>query len=133
MSLDRDHLPGDPGEDGRGIAGAGPDLEHMAAGRHPRRRDHQRDDIRLGDGLARLDRQRPVLIGELAHRRGDEGLARHLPHGGEQRRIAQAPAGDLLLHHRFPQGREIGHGRLLPPAARQVQPVSHVAAWPVCP
>ncbi len=77
MALDRDHLAGDPAHHRGGVARAGADLEHPSPGRDLGRLDHQRDDIGLRDGLAGLDRQRPVLIGEGAHLIGHEHLARN--------------------------------------------------------
>ena len=65
LALDRDDAGGDPADDRRRIAGAGPDLEHVVARLDARRLDHQRDDVRLRDGLLRLDRQRVVAIGEM--------------------------------------------------------------------
>jgi hypothetical protein len=66
MALDRDHLAGDSAHHRRRITRAGADLEHPVARRDLGRLDHQRDDIRLGDGLVGFDRKGAVLIGELA-------------------------------------------------------------------
>ena len=45
--------------------------------------DHARDDVRLRDGLPRLDGQRRILIGEFLQMLRHEGLARHRAHGGK--------------------------------------------------
>src|SRR5437867_5581546 len=51
--------------------------------------------VGLRDRLPLADRQRGVLVGALGERRLDEEMARHLPHGGEHGRVAEAPRLDL--------------------------------------
>ena len=66
LPLDPDHLVGNPADDRRRVARARTDLEHLVARLDLRRLDHQRDDVRLGDGLPGFDRQRVIVIGQRA-------------------------------------------------------------------
>ena len=62
--------------------------------------DHARHDVWLRDGLALVDRQRRIVIGELLHGLRQESLARHLLHiAASTRRSADAAAGDLAADH----------------------------------
>ena len=100
MALDRVDVGGEPARHRARVARAGADLEDPVARADPRRLEHQRDDVRLRDRLPLLDRQRRVVVGVAAQRRGDELVARHLAHRREERRIADAARGDLLVDHR---------------------------------
>ena len=110
MALDRVNPVDDPAQDGRSVAGARADLQHMIAGLHVGRFDHQRHDVRLRDRLAFADRQRPVLIGELFKAGFDEQLARDAAHGIQDAAIAHAPASDLHIDHAVASAREVLHG-----------------------
>lgn len=57
----------------------------------------------LGDVLAGLDRQRRVLIGELAEGFRCETLARHFAHRAEHGHIARPARGDLAVDHQVPE------------------------------
>ena len=112
MALDGTDLGAHCRQHRRGIAAAGPDLEHAVAGRDLGRGRHQRHDIRLGDGLVFLDRQRHVVIGKFAQVLGDEFLARHAAHRVEHPRIGDAAIGDLPLHHLPPLFGHVFHPRI---------------------
>ena len=81
------------------VARARTDLEHVRAGRHLERLAHECDHVGLRDRLPLANRQGGVLVGAIAERRLDEKMARHLPHGGEHGRVAEAPRLELLLDH----------------------------------
>ena len=99
MALDCVHLPGDAPEDGHGIARACAHFEHLVAGLDLGELDHAGDDIGLGDSLARLDGQGPVLVREFLQMLRHEGLARHLAHGGKHKRISDAAGGQVPRDH----------------------------------
>src|SRR5690606_35670543 len=90
---------------------AGADLEHAVVRFDLGGLRHQRHDVGLRDGLARADRQRAVLVGEILHAGADETLARHRAHRGQHARVADAAPGQVHLDHAFPRGGGIGgHG-----------------------
>ena len=99
VALDGVDVPGDLGEHGRGIARAGPDLEHVLVALQPERLDHHRDDVRLRDRLARPDRQRAILVGELGQIGRQECLARHRLHRRENGGAANAAEADVAVDH----------------------------------
>ena len=107
MALDGAHPRRHLGQDRRGVARPGPDLEHLVLGPGVGELSHQRDDVRLRDGLIRADRQRAVLVGELGQLLGREDLAWHRGHRLEHARIAHAAGGDLPLDHALPLERPI--------------------------
>ena len=61
-TFDRVDFCCDLGQYGRRIAGARADLEHFFPAFKIQRLDHQRHDIRLGDGLTGSDGERRVFI-----------------------------------------------------------------------
>ena len=63
----------------------------------------QRDDVGLRDRLARLDRQRRVLVGELLQALAQKLLARHAAHGGQDPGIPDAARRHLFRDHPFPE------------------------------
>jgi hypothetical protein len=90
VSLDGVDLAREVGEDGRGIARAGADLQHAIAGTELERRGHQGDDVWLRDRLPLLDRQWAVDVGELLEVGREKGLARHTAHRLQHGRIAHS-------------------------------------------
>ena len=118
MPFDGEHLIGDLAENGGGVAGSGPHLQHPILppdlGRLDHGRlDHGRHDERLGDRLFRPDRQGRVLIREFGKRLRYETFARHRAHRVEHRRVANATPRDLHVHHPGAGGSEVGHGSAL--------------------
>ncbi len=111
VPLDRMHLSRHAAEHRRGVARSRADLEHAITGTHASGLDHRRHDERLGDRLPRLDRQRRVVVGELAHRRFDERLARHRAHRLQHPVVADAPRRDLQLDHLDAPSCELFHAR----------------------
>ena len=99
VSLDGEHLVGHAAHDRRGVARSGADLEHRVAWLDLGKLDHAGDDIRLRDGLARLDGQRRILVDELLEMLRHEGLARHRAHGFKQERIVNAARLEMPLDH----------------------------------
>ena len=99
----------DAGQHRGGVPGAGADLEHPGIRPRLDGGDHEGDDIRLRDRLPLLDRQRRVLVGELAQLVGHERLTRHHPHGVEDPFVAHAARGDLMLHHVLAQDARVRH------------------------
>ena len=55
--------PRGPAEDGGSVPGPGSDLENPVRGPELGRFGHGRDDVGLGDRLARVDRQGAVVVG----------------------------------------------------------------------
>ncbi len=109
LALDRDDLGGDPAHHRRRVTRSCTDLEHPVAGLDARRLDHQRDDVGLRNRLPGLDWQRVVAV-DLADILGrHELLARHVPEGVEDHRIADSPSGDLPLHHPLAKLGEVCH------------------------
>src|SRR5437899_1372073 len=72
---------------------------HARPRRQLERLAHQRHHVRLRDRLPLADGQRRVLVGALGQPGLDEEMARHLPHGREHRRVAEAPRLELLGDH----------------------------------
>ena len=105
MALDGVDLARDAAEHGGGIARTGAHFEHLVARLELQQLDHAGDDVRLGNGLARLDRQRRVLVGELGEMLRHERLARHFAHGGEHQRIDDAARPKVPRHHDRPVAR----------------------------
>src|SRR3972149_5547062 len=71
---DRIHVFHEHTEHCRLVAGSGSHLEHAMPGSDVQRLGHERDDIRLGDGLTVADRQRPGAGGPSPPRpRGAKG------------------------------------------------------------
>ena len=99
---------------------------------------HERHDVRLGDGLAVADRDRVVGIGERAHFRGHEFLARRFEENFQDGRIPDTTGRNLIANHLGPPevvGLREGDQRsshhaadalhifiIRPPAGRQVPP-----------
>ena len=81
------------------VTRAGADLEDRLAALQQQCLGHQRDDVRLRDRLAFLDRQRRVVVGELAQVGWQECLARHGAHCVEDERGADTAVHDLPVHH----------------------------------
>ena len=106
-AFDRVDAGGDPARHRRRVAGAGADLEHPVAGPDPGCLEHQRDDVGLRDGLAGADRQRRILVGVAAQVGRNEHLARHLAQRGEDGRVMDTPAGDLLVDHAVAKVRKL--------------------------
>src|SRR5215207_5343043 len=113
VPLDSDDALGDAADDRRGISGARADLQHLVAGPDRGRLDHQSDDVRLGDGLPRLNRQRTVVVSPLPVLVVDELLTRHLPEGFENDRMGHTAGLDLPPDHAFAELCEIVHRALL--------------------
>src|SRR5690606_25422645 len=95
VTLDGVHAARDAAHHRGGVPRAGTDLEHALAGGDPGRVDHQGDNVGLRDRLAFTDRQRRILVGELAHARIDEHLARHLAHRVEDVTVADVAPGEV--------------------------------------
>jgi hypothetical protein len=114
VPLDSEHLAGYPRYHCGGVARSGADLEHPVPGGNAGGIDHQRDDVRLADRLLFANRQRAVLIGELAQRFRNEALARDRAKGIEDRGRFDSAAAELPLDHAFALLVERGHGLRLP-------------------
>ena len=110
LALDPDHLAGDAADDSCRVAGTGSDLEHLVAGLDAGRLDHQRDDIRLGNRLPRLDRQRMVAIRKVAIVGADELLARDRTESFDNLPLRDSAALQLALDHRLALGGIVWHG-----------------------
>ena len=82
---------GEPPGDGGRIARAGAHLQHAVRGRQIGGRQHQGDNIGLGDGLAGLHRKGCILIGARLHRIRHEGLSRDSLHRRQDPRIGSCP------------------------------------------
>ena len=74
------HMTDQPGEYGGLVARAGPHFEYNIAGLRVEQVGHQGYDEGLGNGLARLDRQRCVLVGTVTEGREHERLPRDPAH-----------------------------------------------------
>ena len=75
------------------------DLENLIAGPNFGEFEHAGDDIRLRDGLAGLDRERGVLIGELLKRFRYKRLARDLAHGRKHERVGDKSGFEMPRNH----------------------------------
>ena len=113
IPLHTDHFAREPRENGGLVAGAGAHFEHAMACLHAELLGHEGNHIRLADGLPACDRQRLVRIRFVHERAFNEVLARHLVHGPQHRRIADAaPAqAEQELHTAdiVVAGRLLGH------------------------
>ena len=106
-ALDAVDLPGDLGEDRGCVARAGPDLKDRLAALQGQGLGHQGDDVGLRDRLAFLDRERDILIGELAKLFGKEGLARDGAHGIQDKLGANAAPPNGLFNHLVAKADEV--------------------------
>ena len=109
QALDAEHRRAEPAEDRGRVARPGADLEHVLAALERERLADRRDHPRLRDRLLFLDRQRPVLVGVLANRPGDEALARHRGHRREHALVGDPAVAQLLGDHRCAAFGEIVH------------------------
>jgi hypothetical protein len=99
VALYRVDLASDAAHHRRRIARARADLEHLVAWLELEQLDHAGDDVRLRDGLPRLDGQSRILVGEFLQRVGHEGLARDPAHGGKHKRIGDAARFEMVRDH----------------------------------
>ncbi len=99
MPLDSAHAARDPAHHRGRVAGARANFEHVVARLNLGKLDHACDDIRLRDGLPRLDGKRRILVGEFLQRPRHEGLARHLAHGFEDVVIGDAARLQMPRDH----------------------------------
>lgn len=99
-ALDRIDLLRDAAEDRRGVSGSGPDLERPFVPPKAERLGHQRDDVRLRDGLPAGDRQRPVVVGDRGEVLRQERLALDAAHRGEHPRVGDPARAQVSLDHR---------------------------------
>ena len=122
MALDGVDPAGEAGEDRRLVAGAGADLEHLAALGHLERLGHQPDHGGLADGLAAGDRQRRVLVGALLEdafeELGARGRLHRLQHVGVGHPARAEGEDELHLLFGGEHGREPRVNRAPAQAAR---------------
>ena len=83
VTLDRIDVVGDDAHDRGRVTRPRAYLQYAVAASDRGRLDHQGYDVGLGDGLPRLDRQRPILVRELREVLGDEALPRNLASIGQ--------------------------------------------------
>ena len=102
VALDGDDVLGEPADHRSRVSGAGADFEHRIVRPDLGELHHLRHDVRLRDGLPGFDRQRRILIGELAQSFGHEGLPRDHTHGLKHPRVLDALPRELMLDHGFP-------------------------------
>ena len=76
---------------------------------------HDRDQVRLGKGPFRVDRERRVLVGELLDGLRQEKLARHRAHRLQHVGGAHAPARYLVVHHGGAKVPEVVWQHAMPP------------------
>ncbi|MGY4339881.1 hypothetical protein ACVWW3_004787 [Bradyrhizobium sp. LM2.9] len=91
------------------VAGASAYFENAVAGLYLGRLDHQRDDVRLRDGLTFADRQWAIFVGEFFETGFDENLAWHTPQRLQDVGIPHPASGNLNINHLVPGAREIKH------------------------
>ena len=102
MPLDGGDRAAHGGQDGRLVAGAGPDLEDPVTGPRREQLGHPRDHVRLADRLAGLDGESLIVVGARPVRGLDERLPRHLAHRSQDPLVADAAAAQLLRDHPRP-------------------------------
>jgi hypothetical protein len=100
-SLDGIDVARNPADHRRRVARTGADLQHTVTRPNLGRLDHQAHNVGLRYGLACLDRQGRVLIGEFLQALWHEDLARDLAHGLQHKAVADAAARELPIHHPF--------------------------------
>jgi hypothetical protein len=106
VPLDGIDLIGNAPHHRRRIAGPGADLEHIIAGPQFGQLDHAGNDIRLGDSLPGLDRERRVFVGELGQRLRHESLAWDLAHGPKHLGIGNTARPKMTRDHESSIARE---------------------------
>src|ERR1700737_2604976 len=99
MSFDREHLLCELSRYGRGVTRSGPDFEDAIVLADLRSFQHERNDVRLLNGLLFRDRKRTVLVSELFEVNVHKRLPRNLTHRRQYPSIADAAAGDLHVNH----------------------------------
>src|ERR1700681_4381603 len=99
IPLDSEDLAHQSRENCRSISRAGSNLEGSIARAGRYAFDHEGDDIRLGDSLSALDRQRRIQVCELGQMRRDKELAWNTPHRIKHSRVTNSPRSKLILNH----------------------------------
>ena len=102
--LDRDHAFAEEGEDCGLVPRTGSDLEHPVPGSGLEHRRHLRDDVGLGDRLARPDRQGHIVVGGPFVPARDEEVAGDAPHRLEHPLVVDSPGRDLVRDHGVAHG-----------------------------
>ncbi len=102
------------GKHGCRISGAGPDLQGAIARARHNALDHERDYVRLRNGLAGRDRQGRILVSEFGEFIGEESLARDASHGLEHRSVAHSASSNLISDHPKAFVCQVKHDRVLP-------------------
>ena len=97
--LDRVDVRAQVGKHRRLITGSGADLEDALAAARRERLSHQRDDVRLGDGLAASDGERRVVIRFVGEVRRQKPFARDPRQACEHAPALDAARGDLARDH----------------------------------
>ena len=111
MAFDGEDAIGQLAQHGGGVTRARADLEHAITRTDVGGLGHARHDVGLRHGLAFLDRQRRVLVGELLQGVRQERLARHLLHRRQHTAIGDAAARDLAADHASARIDDSGHDR----------------------
>src|SRR3954447_7150118 len=99
QALNRVHIGGDLRQHCGGVTGTGADLEDFFAALEHQGFCHEGDNVGLGNGLARANRERRVFVSEFAQTLRHEQLSRHLAHGVKHEFIADTARGYVLLDH----------------------------------
>ena len=100
--LDAVDAPGQPGEDGRLIAGTRAYFQDLVGRMQLEALGHQGHDIRLGDGLALVDGQGIILVGLAAIREADEQVTGDLAHDLQDAGVLDVAGAELDVDHGLP-------------------------------
>lgn len=97
--FDDEHLTRDRGENGRDIARARPDLQHLFAALQAQRPDHVSSDVGLNQYQTFCNRNRPVFIGAGAQMFGQKRVAGDQTHRRQNLVTSNAARDDLVADH----------------------------------
>jgi len=117
MALDRVDVGGKLGEHRGRVARARADFQDAIGRRDFRDLRHPRDNVGLRDGLALIERQGGILVGELAHRRGQKIRPLDLAHRRQHAGIPDAATGNLAADH----AGDIGNGHSMRTAGNPIR------------
>jgi hypothetical protein len=93
------------------VAGTGSDLENLVVRRDLERFEHERNNIRLRNGLAVTDGKRMIFVGLRTVCFRDKFVPRYAKHGVKNARIGDAAIPELRIDHQSPSSGRIRHKR----------------------
>jgi hypothetical protein len=98
-----------PRQHGGGVAGAGSDIEHMVGMDDLRKLQQLGEWGRSGKEAVTAKRVHDIGIGQRLAIGRQEGLARHVAHGGQDAMVGHRAGAQLVVDHPEAGSCEVGH------------------------